>query len=83
MESCFAKSAVSTLQPNMENVARALLKHIMIKTPFHKWAKMPKSKVEDLKMVCANCHRILHRSIPWMRVDELREAMEQIHSENQ
>jgi len=44
MESCFAKSAVSTLQPNMENVARALLKHIMIKTPFHKWAKMPKVK---------------------------------------
>lgn len=43
-ENSFAKSAVSTLQPNMENAAQALLKRIMIKTPFHKWAKMPKVK---------------------------------------
>ena len=53
------------------------------KNPVSQMGEDAESKVEDLKMVCANCHRILHRSIPWMRVDELREAMEQIHSENQ
>lgn len=43
-ENSFAKSAVSTLQLNMENAAKALLKHIMIKILFPKWAKMPKAK---------------------------------------
>lgn len=53
------------------------------KNPVSQMGENAESKVDDLKMVCANCHRILHRSIPWMRVDELREAIEQIRCENQ
>ena len=53
------------------------------KNPVSQMGEYAESKVDDLKMVCANCHRILHRSIPWMRVDELREAIEQMHCENQ
>jgi hypothetical protein len=29
------------------------------------------TKVEDLAMVCSNCHRMLHRT-PWLSIDELR-----------
>jgi hypothetical protein len=29
------------------------------------------TKVEDLAMVCSNCHRMLHRA-PWLSVEELR-----------
>ena len=53
------------------------------KNPVSQMGENAESKVEDLKMVCANCHRILHRSIPWMRVDELREAIERVRHENQ
>lgn len=53
------------------------------KNPVSQMGEYAESKVDDLKMVCANCHRILHRSIPWMRVDELRETIEQMHCENQ
>lgn len=53
------------------------------KNPVSQMGEDAESKVEDLKMVCANCHRILHRSIPWMRVDELREAIERVRHENQ
>lgn len=28
--------------------------------------------ISDLRMVCANCHRILHRKKPWMSVDQLK-----------
>jgi 5-methylcytosine-specific restriction enzyme A len=30
------------------------------------------TKFEDLSIVCANCHRMLHRARPWKTVDELR-----------
>ena len=29
------------------------------------------SKPEDIAMVCANCHRMLHRRRPWLTIDEL------------
>lgn len=30
------------------------------------------SSVQDIRMVCSNCHRILHLKRPWLKVDELR-----------
>jgi hypothetical protein len=30
---------------------------------------------EDLAMVCANCHRLLHRKRPWTSMDELRNLL--------
>ena len=32
------------------------------------------TKISDLALVCANCHRMLHRS-PWVSVEELREIV--------
>jgi 5-methylcytosine-specific restriction protein A len=31
-----------------------------------------KTRLNELALLCANCHRILHRSRPWLSVDELR-----------
>ncbi len=31
-----------------------------------------KTKITDIAMVCSNCHRILHRSRPWLTVSELK-----------
>ncbi|WP_127544847.1 HNH endonuclease [Paenibacillus amylolyticus] len=33
------------------------------------------TKFSDLKLVCSNCHKILHRRRPWMKVHELRELL--------
>lgn len=33
------------------------------------------TKLSDLALVCANCHRMLHRGRPWHTVEELREKM--------
>jgi hypothetical protein len=30
------------------------------------------TRVEDLVLVCANCHRIIHRKRPWLSIGELR-----------
>ncbi|RWS40118.1 restriction endonuclease [Bacillus mycoides] len=30
-----------------------------------------KTKIEDIIMVCSNCHRMLHRRKPWLSMDEL------------
>jgi len=33
------------------------------------------TKVEDIALVCANCHRMLHRKRPWLSIDELKELI--------
>lgn len=35
-----------------------------------------KTKLSDLAMVCANCHRMLHRGNPWPTMDELRKKVQ-------
>ncbi len=32
--------------------------------------------LKDIRMVCANCHRVLHRKRPWLKVAELRAYLE-------
>ncbi|CAH7247504.1 HNH domain-containing protein [Vibrio chagasii] len=34
-----------------------------------------KTKLSDLALLCSNCHRIIHRSRPWISVDRLREIL--------
>ena len=34
-----------------------------------------KTKLADLALVCANCHRMLHRIRPWISIDELRSRL--------
>lgn len=31
-----------------------------------------KTKLSDLAVVCANCHRMLHRAKPWISIEELK-----------
>lgn len=33
------------------------------------------TKLEDLAIVCANCHRMLHRSRPWKTIEELKQIL--------
>lgn len=33
------------------------------------------TKLDDLSILCANCHRMIHRSRPWKTVNELKEIM--------
>jgi 5-methylcytosine-specific restriction protein A len=37
--------------------------------------------LEDLAIVCANCHRMLHRSRPMMKVEDLRSLILQRRAE--
>lgn len=32
-----------------------------------------KTKLDDLAIVCANCHRMIHRYKPWLELDEIKE----------
>lgn len=33
------------------------------------------TRVEDLSLVCANCHRMLHRRRPWASIDQLKNSV--------
>ena len=35
-----------------------------------------KTKVSDLVVLCSNCHRMIHRKKPWLKMDELKELLE-------
>lgn len=34
-----------------------------------------KTRLEDLALLCANCHRMVHAARPWLRIDELRDLL--------
>jgi 5-methylcytosine-specific restriction protein A len=34
-----------------------------------------KTKLVDLAILCANCHRMIHRSKPWKTIEELKEIL--------
>ena len=33
------------------------------------------SLVKDIALVCANCHRMLHRKRPWLNMDDLKKVL--------
>jgi hypothetical protein len=45
------------------------------KTPLCDLEPGMKTKLSDLAMVCANCHRMLHRGTPWPTIAELKKMM--------
>lgn len=42
------------------------------RVPLSELTSTRKTKIEDLAIVCANCHRMLHRARPMLSVDELQ-----------
>jgi len=38
-----------------------------------------KTRLEDIALLCANCHRMVHRRRPWLRMEELRDLLRQGH----
>lgn len=40
--------------------------------PISEMAENEETKVEDIALVCANCHRMVHRKRPWLSIDKLR-----------
>jgi 5-methylcytosine-specific restriction protein A len=47
------------------------------KTPLHKINPGEKTKLGDLAILCANCHRMLHRRRPWLSIDALKQLINQ------
>ncbi|PIW28411.1 MAG: HNH endonuclease [Rhodospirillales bacterium CG15_BIG_FIL_POST_REV_8_21_14_020_66_15] len=43
--------------------------------PVHTLRAGEKTKLADLAMLCANCHRMVHARAPWLKVMELREIL--------
>ncbi len=40
--------------------------------PLHTLVPGQKTRLEDLALICANCHRMIHAKRPWLSVEELR-----------
>ncbi|WP_405759016.1 HNH endonuclease [Streptomyces sp. NBC_01420] len=47
--------------------------------PLHE-AGEGRTKLNDLALICANCHRMIHRRAPWPTPGELRASIEQKHA---
>lgn len=41
-------------------------------TPLSQLGVGEKTKVSDLRLLCSNCHRMIHRRRPWLSVEELQ-----------
>jgi predicted HNH restriction endonuclease len=38
-------------------------------------AEYEATKVEDIALVCSNCHRMLHRKRHWLSINELKQLL--------
>lgn len=45
--------------------------------PVHAMKAGSTTKLEDLALVCANCHRMIHAAKPWLTIDQLRTLLRQ------
>ena len=43
--------------------------------PLHTLTDGSRTRLSDLALVCANCHRMIHARRPWLTVDELRQEL--------
>ena len=43
--------------------------------PLHTLTSETKTTLNDLSLLCANCHRIIHSSSPWLTINELKQAI--------
>ncbi|WP_370543518.1 HNH endonuclease [Herbaspirillum sp. Sphag64] len=43
--------------------------------PVHTLKEGDTTKLEDLALLCANCHRVVHSSRRWRTLDEVRAAV--------
>ncbi len=41
-----------------------------------------KTKISDLALLCANCHRMVHRRRPWLSIEKLKFLLQQSESES-
>ena len=46
--------------------------------PVSKLKKRQKTKLSDLAILCANCHRMIHRSKPMLSIRELKELLQNV-----
>ncbi len=44
--------------------------------PVHTLSEGDKTKLEDLALLCANCHRVVHSSRKWLTVDQVKAAIQ-------
>jgi 5-methylcytosine-specific restriction endonuclease McrA len=44
--------------------------------PVHKLPSDGSTRIEDVALLCSNCHRIIHRRKEWMSVDSLRKLLD-------
>jgi len=43
--------------------------------PVSEYGENGTTKIDDLALVCSNCHRMLHRKRPWLSINELKELI--------
>ncbi|MER8809233.1 HNH endonuclease [Mesorhizobium australicum] len=48
--------------------------------PLHTLREGDKTALSDLALVCANCHRMIHRRSPWLSVAQLRTLLKEMGS---
>ncbi|GHB11442.1 HNH endonuclease [Modicisalibacter luteus] len=44
--------------------------------PLHTLTPGSKTKLEDLALLCANCHRMVHAKRPWLTMDQLKKLVQ-------
>ena len=45
------------------------------KKPISKMKEGEKTKIEDVAVICSNCHRIIHRKKPWLTVEQVKKIV--------
>jgi 5-methylcytosine-specific restriction enzyme A len=44
--------------------------------PLHSLVEGDTTRLDDLELICANCHRLIHGGLPWLTLDDLRASLQ-------
>lgn len=47
------------------------------KNPVSSLAPGDRTRLEDLALVCSNCHRMIHRQRPWLSIEQLKQLVDE------
>ena len=51
------------------------------KKPISKMKEGEKTNLKDVAVVCANCHRMIHRKKPWLTIEQIKKMLKHSHKE--
>ena len=75
MENCFVKFVAFLCVDKYGDIGKDFIEAHHIEPRFQKMKEGESTNINDIVMVCSNCHSMIHRRKPWLNKNEIRDII--------